>query len=353
MKTYLQRSLEKPRQLVAPPQINWHRAGSHRSCAAELSPTKFLFSTMMIASMPRGRAFILAFLISIGVLSYWSFDSHIRPAFTTFYPTTPAKSVAIPTADASEILLVSAFYPLPKSKHSMSDYSSWLSRFLQPITTPIYFFTTPDMEPTIRRLRGNLPITINTTYASPFDIPPLAGRRAEYEEMWRHDREKDRHNPDLYAIWTAKPFFLDEGMKNAKGAYKHAFWTDAGSFRQSHQFTAWPDAQRVKEVWEEGSMESGTNPDDLFFIPMWYPPHDTMQYWMEGMGPIDNEFSEGTSPCPPFPFIDSLVFQARSSAALHRPSAGGVTSTTHITMHIFPVISLLEKTRHSSTHSSC
>jgi hypothetical protein len=251
--------------------------------------------------MPRGRAFFLVILISISALSYWSFDSHIRPAFSSATsgfsqaPTAPVDHIDhnVMGGDGS-ILLVSAFYPVSKSKHTMGDYSKWLSHFLTPITTPIYFFTTPEMEPIIRKLRGNLPITINTTYLSAFDTPPLEGMREKYEEMRKLDREKSRHSTELYSIWTAKPFFLDEGVKNTKGKFEYAFWTDAGSFRKPHQFTAWPDAQRVKDVWAEGSKQSGTRPEDLFFVPVFEPPHGSMQYWNEAMGPVDNEFSEGS-----------------------------------------------------------
>lgn len=270
----------------------------------------------MIA-MPRTRAFVLVLLISLGVLSYMSFDAYIRPAVVGISwpdskgtvvtrPNNTSQTPANPrpiTHPSPNILLVSAFFPLSKSKHSMSDYSSWLSRFLKPIKTPIYFFTTPDMEPLIRQLRGDLPITINTSYVSPFDIPPLSGdMKQKYEEMWNWDREKHRHSPELYAVWSGKPFFLDEGLRNAEALlpptyphphYKYAFWSDAGSFRDSHDYSTWPDPARVEEVWDEGSKKSGTKADDLLFFPMWAPPHTSMQFWGAGMGPIDNEFSEG------------------------------------------------------------
>jgi hypothetical protein len=249
-------------------------------------------------------------LISIGVLSYISFDSYIKP-IVIGVPQPPPTPVPVHNDDSTTppptILLVSAFFPLSKSKHSISDYKAWLSRFLQPITTPIYFFTTPDMAPLIQSLRGDLPITINTTYLSPFDIPPLKDSpatdegydiRDKYQQMWSWDREKRRHNPELYAIWTAKPYFLDEGLRNSDIAYDYAFWTDAGSFRDPHSYTLWPDPKRVREVWGEGSKGSGTREEDLLFFPMWGPPHPSMQYWSEGMGPIDNEFSEGQSPLP-------------------------------------------------------
>ena len=274
--------------------------------------------SLILSEMARTRIFVLALLISLGVLSYISFDSYIKPVVVgipqpihdTHIDSTPksppAPQAAFPTPNP-KILLVSAFFPLSKSKHTVSDYKAWLTRFLQPITTPIYFFTTPDMAPLILSLRGSgLPITINTSFASPLDVPPLkdgVGTRAMYEEMYTWDRERHRHSPELYAVWAAKPYLLDEGLTNAEaegGLYDYAFWTDGGSFRDDHDYTLWPDPQRVREVWEEGSRESGTPEEELLFFPMWAPPHQSMKFWEEGMGPIDNEFSEGLSPLPLF-----------------------------------------------------
>ena len=174
------------------------------------------------------------------------------------------------------------------------------------------------MEPIIRRLRGNLPITINTSYTSPFDIPPLSGTQEMYEEMWHLDRERRRHNPELYAVWAGKSFFLDEGLRNAvahlppsRPRYKYAFWTDAGSFRDPHVYAAWPDPARVEEVWEEGSRESGIKQEDLLFFPMWGPPHTSMQFWGPEMGPIDNEFSEGQHTLAVIHFLTRIVSYIR------------------------------------------
>jgi len=265
--------------------------------------------------MPRTRIFVLVLFLSLSILSYISFDAYIRPTFVRmpwnqepFNPaapstqtTSPNDTIVTPNTAHSSILLVSAFFPLSKSKHPMHEYTSWLSTFLKHIKTPVYFFTTPDMEPIVRELRGDLPIVINTTYSSPFDIPPLDGMREKYQEMWQWDREKTRHSPELYAVWTAKPFFLDEGLRNAGAAlppsappYNYAFWTDAGAFRDTHAYSIWPDPVRVDEVWEEGAKTSGTRKEDLLFFPMWAPPHESMQFWGEGMGPVDNEFSEGS-----------------------------------------------------------
>ncbi len=52
------------------------------------------------------------------------------------------------------------------------------------------------------------PLTLNTSFSSPFDVPPLRGREEQYDAMHAKDREGFRHTPALYAVWNAKPWLL-------------------------------------------------------------------------------------------------------------------------------------------------
>ncbi|KAJ7688230.1 hypothetical protein B0H14DRAFT_3101224 [Mycena olivaceomarginata] len=152
-------------------------------------------------------------------------------------------------SSSTPILLVSAFFPLSKSKHTIREYEWWLCQFLGPITTDIYFYTSVEMAPLVRKCRGGLPITIDTTFASPFDIPPLREFREQYRGQLELDRERDIHqSEELYAAWNGKPLLARQGK-----TYEYAFWNDAGSFRIVHGFTEWPSFVRVDEIWREGS----------------------------------------------------------------------------------------------------
>jgi hypothetical protein len=199
--------------------------------------------------------------------------------------------------DSKRILLVSAMFPLRKSKHSAAEYDRWLRHYLGAITTDIYLFTTPAMEDRVRAFRGeNLTLTIDTTYSSPFEIPPLKGKEAEYRKMHAKDRERSIHSIELYAVWNAKPFFLNAAVRSLgskESRYDYAFWNDAGSFREEHRYRQWPSPAKVQEVWDEGSRLTETNKEDLVFFPMWSAPHPFSAQWTENKGPIDAEFSEG------------------------------------------------------------
>ncbi|KAF8891119.1 hypothetical protein CPB84DRAFT_1816300 [Gymnopilus junonius] len=199
----------------------------------------------------------------------------------------------------TSLLIVSAFFPLAKSKHSKKDYEDWLSHFLKPITTDMYMFTTPELAETIQRVRGEQPIAIDTTFSSPFQVPPLQGYEKIYMEMNDIDPEKWHHSPGLYAIWNAKPYLLDTAVKTLRRdgkVYTYAFWNDAGSFRKDHEYSEWPSPARVEQVWEEGSRLTGGKKEDLLFFPIFQLPDKKLKKWKEGMGPIANsvQFSEGS-----------------------------------------------------------
>ncbi|KIY42985.1 hypothetical protein FISHEDRAFT_27645, partial [Fistulina hepatica ATCC 64428] len=187
------------------------------------------------------------------------------------------------------ILLVTALYPLQKSKHSKEEYAEWLKMFLGQVTTDIYFFVPPELEEVVREARPeHLHMTLNTTFASPFDIPPLRGKEEQYIALHEIDRERKKHAPDLYAVWNAKPYFLDEGLTNAgRDVYDYAFWNDAGSFRGAHNYTLWPDPQRVRDVWQ-------AHEDRILFPIYTFPSWWSAGSWTEDKGPLDAEFSEGS-----------------------------------------------------------
>lgn len=134
-----------------------------------------------------------------GYVSYPSASSLVYPDLASSRFFDPAVTEPI-----TNILLVSAFFPLAKSKHSLDEYEDWFTHFLQPIETDIYFFCPPEVVPLIKRMRGDKPIIIDTTYHDPQDVPPLIDHRDVYQEMHAWDKEKLYHGPGLYAAsWVA------------------------------------------------------------------------------------------------------------------------------------------------------
>ncbi|PBK68081.1 hypothetical protein ARMSODRAFT_888221 [Armillaria solidipes] len=188
-----------------------------------------------------------------------------------------------------KVLLVSAFYPISTSNYRASEYRQWLSVFLGQVTTEIYLFTSPGMEEIVWDLRGSRPITVNTTYTSPFSIPPLRGRVDKYVEMQGLDRRPGDHSAELYAMRNGKPFFVYEAMRNLSAEYDYAFWIDVGSWETDYGNIAWPDVMTTQEV-----LATGQEVRDRIFFPIHALPHTTMKYWGDQLGPIDNDFSQSS-----------------------------------------------------------
>lgn len=142
-------------------------------------------------------------------------------------------------------------------------------------------------------------MTLNTSFASPFDIPPLKGLEDRYYDMNKVDPERAYHSPELYAVWSSKSYFLREGLLNMQSAgmnVEYAFWNDAGSFRQQQDFNRWPALERVEEIFTTGTEMSGTPKDELLFMPMWDVPKDPLRDWtpLEGPKEYESAISEGS-----------------------------------------------------------
>ena len=266
----------------------------------------------LLTQFLHGRGF--RFLVALGAtctiyLLIWSLDaslSYTKEDATDARPLHASLSHGKEDAADAKILLVSAYFPLPRSKHTHEDYAGWLRRYLTKVTTHIYFFAPPEAESMIRKLRGDLPMTLNTSFSSPFDTPPFRDLRGRYEQMHNEvppdtqiiDWRKETHSPELYAVWNAKTYFLHAGLQNSKANGFNptwAFWNDAGSFRDGQELVAWPDPRRLAEIFQDGSRLTGTRVKDLFFMPVWNGPNDDWKGWQEDDGPVHahDSFSEG------------------------------------------------------------
>ncbi|KAF5371139.1 hypothetical protein D9758_004256 [Tetrapyrgos nigripes] len=259
-------------------------------------------------------AVLIVFLIISGLFfSSASWDTYdrftLRPfdsSSTSGYPTSNYPPKPISHSDQDKVLVVSAFFPLPKSNHQISDYEAWISYFLSTVKTDIYFYTPPNMVSMIRRLRGDLPIYINSSYSSPFDVPPMQGLEEDYILMNKSSKFSHRavHHHAMSAIWNSKPFFMDEAMRHAPDTslafgrkdkhYEYVFWSDAGGMREPNFYEHWPEYNRVDALWEEARKLSGymIQKDEFFFIPIaemgsWGKYKDEGRSWKDVHGPAN------------------------------------------------------------------
>ena len=57
------------------------------------------------------------------------------------------------------------------------QYEKWLNDFSGTIRTPVYFFTPLEIASLVTNKRGSLPISANSSYTNPFDVPPVQESR--------------------------------------------------------------------------------------------------------------------------------------------------------------------------------
>lgn len=246
-------------------------------------------------------------ILWILLLAYW-YTAQLKASQTH----TETQATVAPAASKKivRILLVSALFPLEHSKHSHDEYRSWLANFLGPtgIACDVYFYTTPALEPTLRSLHASSnqthKLVIDTSFDTPFAVPPLTQHREKYTQMHAWDRERDIHNPELYAVWNAKPWLLAEALRSLRDPrtwagsqrdyeYDYAFWNDAGSFREAHGFGVWPDPERVADVFAAAGKGVDNGGKDLVFFPLLKNPGEDEFGWTPDKGPVDMDFSEG------------------------------------------------------------
>jgi hypothetical protein len=126
-------------------------------------------------------------------------------------------------------VVVTAFYPLAKSKHGIAKYVPWLQLFCK-IPCRMVIFTDASMDPHIRGWRGPL-MDRTTIVVRSFDSYRMTS--PAMMDMWRRhhriDPEQRIHSPELYAVWAMK----QECVREAFGLLEAPWyiWCDMGILR--------------------------------------------------------------------------------------------------------------------------
>lgn len=203
------------------------------------------------------------------------------------------------------ILLVSAFFPLSRAKHSPQQYAGWLANFFGPVETDMYIYTSNAFRPQLKSLLRSAPLNgngqnresmvhIETSLGSPMDAPPLERFRKVAAKQWEMDRERAYHSPELYAVWDAKAFMLADAARKSPG-YDYYFWQDAGSMRKPLGYRQWPDPNRIQFLFSRAEQSSDVTANELILMPFWREPTQNEKDWNGTLkGPLDSELSEGS-----------------------------------------------------------
>ena len=151
--------------------------------------------------------------------------------------------------------VVSMYFKLSASKHSISQYNSWIANMLKSIQAPLVMYTDSKSIEFLQANRNSSHYT--TTY---FIYDDIWGVMRELElrrnmsylvpyQKEQHDKDAERriHNPSLYACWNLKTYILAKASEMNEYNSEFFIYTDAGAWREK-AFTDWPHEEFVRNV---------------------------------------------------------------------------------------------------------
>ena len=123
--------------------------------------------------------------------------------------------------------VISAYYPIP-SKFKADVYIKWIIQFWPKTQCPLIFFTDPRLAPQFEEIfRGR-----GRTLVVGLPFPELAAFNKLSPCVWGDthtlDSEREKHSPELYAIWYEKKEFVLRAIDMNPFGSDRFVWCDAG-----------------------------------------------------------------------------------------------------------------------------
>jgi hypothetical protein len=172
--------------------------------------------------------------------------------------------------------VVTAFYPLSKSKHGVDKYRVWLRNFCA-IPCPMVIFTDADSASLIRKVRADSPTVI---HERPFDSWAMTS--PTMMEMWRaqigRDPERSIHSPELYAVWAIKQEAVMATIATNPFQSRWFIWCDIGIQRISETqswYMSFPDPATCERL---------IPPERMLFLEVQPIPAPLVKIWKEESG---------------------------------------------------------------------
>jgi glycosyltransferase involved in cell wall biosynthesis len=155
---------------------------------------------------------------------------------------------------APPVCVVTAFYPLPRAKHSRESYRAWIELFCRTIQANLIVFTNATYAPLFKELRNEHNTIV---YERPFNFFKMTS--PHYMEFWNkqyaRDPEKHIHSPELYATWALKQEWVNAAIDLNPFMSSWFVWCDVGILRipkDAPYYTTFPNA--VPRLCERGRM---------------------------------------------------------------------------------------------------
>lgn len=127
----------------------------------------------------------------------------------------------------SSLTVVTAYYPIKKNKHGEAKYNEWMKLFFKNVTCQVICFCPPEKQAAILAIAGSNVKLVIRDFKS---FSMMSDKQMNvWNEFYEKDPERDKHSPELYAVWAAKQEFVREAMKIQDSDIY--VWCDIGAFR--------------------------------------------------------------------------------------------------------------------------
>ena len=166
--------------------------------------------------------------------------------------------------------VVTAFYPLKRSKHTISQYRQWIRNFCK-IPCNLTVFTDAETGAMISAERNSdLPTHMIIT---PFDSYAMTSPSMMkfWAEQHAKDPERTIHSPELYAVWAMKQECVSLAIADNIYASEWFVWCDIGIQRdviKQHLYANFP--KHVPDLCEPGRISIlEVYPISSHFVDVW------------------------------------------------------------------------------------
>ena len=191
----------------------------------------------------------VSFVFSIYFVLYYyqTFNTQYKPNYYTIETYGPLET--------SPVTVISVFFQLNKSKHSNDKYKNWTRDFFLSVSSPLVIFTDKSSIKNLLELRNKLQLRtriyiMNNIWQVMLENEQMRKRNYTQNYLFKQqslDREKNFHNPNLYAIWNLKSFIADKIATDNFYKSSTFIYSDSGAWRYGI-IEDWPDQNVVMKL---------------------------------------------------------------------------------------------------------
>ena len=153
--------------------------------------------------------------------------------------------------------VVSCYYPVECSKHSIEQYNEWVPNFLRYITSPIVMFSDGETFDWLCKIRQEAGLS-DRFFPIRKPLADLEFSTPEWLDIWDKQHEmglkkkywREHSLQIVNRIWANKAFFVQEAIQKNPFDSKYFVWCDAGCWRNIHTAKTfgkdWPATSAIK-----------------------------------------------------------------------------------------------------------